>query len=88
MTTILKSSNVNFEGGAARTALVKLDEPTGVPFDKVNSSNVVKSAQLRHFLDSILWLDTSFKHVVSDLRGIEPGRPLHRDMILSMTRNG
>ena len=37
MTTILKSSNVNFEGGAARTALVKLDEPTGVPFDKVNS---------------------------------------------------
>ena len=36
MTTILKSSNVNFEGGAARTSLVKLEEPTGVPFDKVN----------------------------------------------------
>ena len=35
MTTILKSSNVDFEGGAARTALVKLEEPTGVPFDKV-----------------------------------------------------
>merc|ERR1712038_247923 len=86
MTTILKSSNVDFEGGAARTALVKLEEPTGVPFDKVDSSNVVKSAQLRHFLDSLLWLDTSFKHVVSDLSGIEPGRPLHRDMILSMTR--
>ena len=48
MTTLFKSSNVDFEAGAATSTLVTLDQPIGSTFDQVEEENIIDKVQHRY----------------------------------------
>ena len=86
MTTLLKTRNIDWKAGSCKTRVLRLEEPLNTHHNNVNPKNIIQDIQHRNYLDSIIWVDTSFKHVVSDIHAFDDTQPAHRDIIVSFTR--
>lgn len=86
--TFLKSQNVDFVSAkSATTKIVSNDQPFGTQFQNVNEKNVLKTYQMKHYLDTMFFIDTAMSHVVSPIYALDKNKPAHRDVFTSKIRH-
>jgi len=86
MTTLFKSLNIDFEKGAVKSTLLSLSQERGTPYNEVESKNIIDVVQHKNFLDTLLFADYEFTHVVSPFQPIDDSSISHRDMGIFFTR--
>lgn len=84
MTTFLGAENMSSD--SAVTYLHAMDETTGVKIDEVLPSRIRDRAQHRHFLDTMVFVDTENKHSVTTVYPIDASKEARRDMLVFFTR--
>ena len=87
MTVLLKSQNVDFDGGSGLVSLVNLNEPFGTKHDEKDPKNVIETLQPREYLDTLIFVDTALSHVVTPINALEKSKPAHRDIFATTTRH-
>ena len=87
MTVLLKSQNVNFDGGAGIVSIVNLNESFGTQYDQMNPENVITNLQPRNYLDTLIFVDTAVSHVVTPVTALDKSKPAHRDIFATTTRH-
>ena len=87
MTVLLKSQNVNFDGGAGLVSIVNLNESFGTQYDQMNPENVITNLQPRNYLDTLIFVDTAVSHVVTPVTALDKSKPAHRDIFATTTRH-
>lgn len=84
MTTLIQSKNMTKT--SAITQIHTVNQKTGIPWNDVNKEFVVSELQHRHFLDTVLIVDSELKHSVSEVRALNERENAIRDMIILFTR--
>ena len=87
MTVLLKSQNVDFDGGSGLVSLVNLNEPFGTKHDEKDPKNIIETLQPREYLDTLIFVDTALSHVVTPINALEKSKPAHRDIFATTTRH-
>lgn len=84
MTTFLYSRNMSNESAISKVHINS--EVTGTHWADVDEKLVVGKHQHRHYLDTLLIVDTELKHSVSDVYAVDNGHDAIRDMVIFFTR--
>lgn len=84
MTTLLYSKNMTSD--SAVSTIHSGMEKLGVPWNKINPNYVVGQFQHKHFLDTLLIVDSELRHSVSPVYAIDNEIEAIRDMIILFTR--
>lgn len=84
MTTFLNADNITDK--SAITNIHNLEQKIGVPWDQVDPKFIIGTFQHKHFLDTILVVDSETTHSVSPVFALDPEKNALRDIILLCTR--
>jgi hypothetical protein len=84
MTTYIYGENMT--RNSAFSQLHFQEQKTGIAWDKVDARFVVDEFQHKHFLDTLLIVDSELKHTVSPVNSFDSDKNALRDMIIFFTR--
>ncbi len=84
MTTYTYSENMT--PNSAVSQLHSQEQKTGIAWDEVDEMFVVDEFQHKHFLDTLLIVDSELKHTVSPVKPLDDEKNALRDMIIFFTR--
>ena len=87
MTTYLGSKNVDWvEKNSAVTYMHDMNETTGAKYTETKPQYLRQRVQHRHFLDTLLLVDTENKHSLSPVLPVDETKEATRDMLIFFTR--
>ncbi|KAL0936937.1 uncharacterized protein CTRU02_209153 [Colletotrichum truncatum] len=84
MTTFLGSQNMKPE--SAVTYVHDMRETTGIRYTDASPDYINGRVHHRHFLDTMMVVDSERKHSLSPVYAIEPNKPATRDMLVFFSR--
>ncbi|KAK1624743.1 2OG-Fe dioxygenase-domain-containing protein [Colletotrichum phormii] len=84
MTTFLGSRNMRSE--SAVTYVHDMKEVTGVRYTEASPDHIKGCVHHRHFLDTMIVVDSERKHSLSPVYAVDPSRPATRDMLVFFSR--
>lgn len=84
MTTFMHAKNMT--NYSAISKIHTQDEVNGISWNKVDERFVIEEFQHRHFLDTLLIVDSELKHSLSPVNAIDKNKLSTRDMIIFFTR--
>lgn len=84
MTTLLYTKNIADD--SAITQIHTKDQRIGTPWDETNPAFIVGEVQHKHFLDTLLVVDSELVHSVSPVQALLKNKEALRDIILLTTR--
>lgn len=86
MTTYLGSKNMDLAANSAVTFMHDMNEETGAKYTEIKPQNLRSRVQHRHFLDTLLLVDTENKHSLSPVLPVDETKEATRDMLIFFTR--
>lgn len=86
MTTYLGSQNMDLEANSAVTFMHDMNEETGAKYTDIKPQHLRSRVQHRHFLDTLLLVDTENKHSLSPVLPVDSQKEATRDMLIFFTR--
>lgn len=86
MTTYLGSENMDLAANSAVTFMHDMNEETGAKYTEIKPQNLRSRVQHRHFLDTLLLVDTENKHSLSPVLPVDGTKEAMRDMLIFFTR--
>ncbi|KAJ4415714.1 hypothetical protein N0V85_002589 [Neurospora sp. IMI 360204] len=86
MTTYLGSENMDVAANSAVTFMHDMNEETGAKYTEIKPQNLRSRVQHRHFLDTLLLVDTENKHSLSPVLPVDETKEATRDMLIFFTR--
>ncbi|KAK2052504.1 hypothetical protein LY76DRAFT_598560 [Colletotrichum caudatum] len=84
MTTFLGCRNMRPE--SAVTYVHAMEEATGARYTEASPDHIRGRAHHRHFLDTMMVVDSERKHSLSPVYAVDPARPATRDMLVFFSR--
>lgn len=86
MTTYLGAENMDVEANSAVTYMHDMNEETGAKYTEIKPQHLKSRVQHRHFLDTLLLVDTENKHSLSPVLPVDETKEATRDMLIFFTR--